>query len=235
MRSATAFAFLVAALGVPLTAAYAQPSIPSSFYGSVTVDGQAAPDGTEVRALIDGVDCTQAAPGERPAIRQGSATAYVVHVVHESQRPGCGREGTAVSFTIGGRPAVQQGLWTAGPQQLDLSTGAGPVVPLSTSTPTTPDAAPSTPGAGTVSTPTALTRPTGTPPTDDVQLPGAASPAAGTSTPVLSDGPDEPGASDGGPAWVVLAAVAGVVVAGGAVGGLVLARRRSPPRTERSP
>ncbi|GMV86690.1 MAG: hypothetical protein AMXMBFR80_25450 [Dehalococcoidia bacterium] len=230
MRSWTFVASLLAALGGPLAAAHAQPSVPSSFYGSVTLDGEAAPDGTEVRALIDGVDCTQAAPGERPAIRQGNATAYVVHVVHESQRPGCGREGKTVSFTIAGRPALQHGVWKAGPQQVDLSAGSAEVVPLPTFTPAIPGTPSS--GAGAVSTPTALVRPSGTPPMDDVQLPGTASPPATASPPGPGDSPDDPGASGGGPAWVALAAVAGLLVAGGTVGGVVLARRRGPSRAK---
>lgn len=229
MRSWTLFAALLAALAVPLVAVYAQPSVPSSFYGSVTIDGVAAPDGTEVRALIGGVDCTQAAPGERPAIRQGSATAYVVHVVHESQRPGCGREGKAVSFTIAGRPALQQAVWKAGPQQLDLSAGSLDVVPLPTLTPAIPGVV--TPGAGAASTPTVLVRPTGTPPTDDVRLPGTASPPAASPATGPGGGSEASGGSNGGPAWIALAAVAGVLIAGGTVGGLALARRRRPSRT----
>lgn len=229
MRPWIVLAALVPVFALPVAGARAQPSVPSSFYGSVTIDGQAAPDGTEVRALIDGVDCTQAAPGERPAIRQGSATAYVVHVVHESQRPGCGREGKTVSFTIAGRPALQRGAWKAGPQQLDLSTGSPEIVPLPTFTPTSPGGAAS-PATGGASTPAPLVRPTGTPPTDDVRLPGTASSPAATATGLPGDGPGEAGPSDDGSAWVAIAAAAGALVAAGAVGGVVIARRRRPVR-----
>ena len=41
---------------VPVQIASAQPSVPATFYGSVTVNGQAAPTGSEVRGFIDGLD-----------------------------------------------------------------------------------------------------------------------------------------------------------------------------------
>jgi hypothetical protein len=229
VRSWLVLAALVPGFALLAGAARAQPSVPSSFYGSVTIDGQPAPDGTEVRALIDGVDCTQSAPGERPAIRQGGATAYVVHVVHESQRPGCGREGKTVSFTVAGQPALQRGVWKAGPQQLDLSTGSAQIVPLPTFTPTSPGGAAS-PATGGASTPAPLVRPTGTPPTDDVQLPRTSSPPAAISPGLPGDGPAEAGPSDGRAAWVAIVAAAGALVAAGAVGGVVIARRRRPVR-----
>ena len=70
---------------VTVTAVLAQPQLPATFYGSVTVDGRPAEAGTEVRGLVGGFDCTQAAPGERPVLRDGETTAYVLYVVHESR------------------------------------------------------------------------------------------------------------------------------------------------------
>lgn len=204
--------------------ALAQPQIPSSFYGSVTVDGQPAPDDIEVRAFIDGIDCTQAPPGESLAAREGDVTIYVLHVVHESQRPGCGRDGRAVTFTVAGLSASQQAIWRPGPQQADLSTGAGPVVPLPSAT-ATPAAAP-TLAAGAAS-PTVLVRPTGTPPTDDIQLPGALTPVAPAATP-----PSPPADPDGGSALGMLAAALGIITAAGIGGGILLARRRPHPDRE---
>jgi hypothetical protein len=156
---------LVLAAGA--AAASAQPQIPATVYGSVTIDGQPAPTGTEVRAFIGSTDCTQAAPGERPAFRDGSATAYVVAVLHESQRPGCGRTGAVITFTIDGRPALQSVPWEPGPIRLDLSLGSPTVIPLPTPTPTVPGGA----------SPTARPAPTGPPPTDDVTLPGTLVPS----------------------------------------------------------
>lgn len=137
--------------------AFAQPQLPATFYGSVTVDGKPAAAGTEVRGLVNGIDCTQSAIGERPVIRDGETAAYVIHVVHETQRPGCASSNSTVTFTIGGRPAAQTAPWKPGPLRLDLSTGAAPPIPLPS--------------------------PTGTPPTDDVRFdstplpPGADDPA----------------------------------------------------------
>jgi len=228
--SAWPFRFLLAAgaLIAPATVSHAQPQIPSSFFGSVTIDGKAAPDGTEVRALIDGADCSQSPPGERTAIREGEATAYVIHVVHESQRPGCGRDGKVITFTIAGRPALQQGTWKPGPQQLDLSTGAGEVVPLPTLTPTVPGSNPDTQLPADTGTPPTLSRPTGTPPTDDVQLPGTLTPPGGATG--TGDAPaSSSGADGGGSVWGLLVVALGIIAAGGAAAGIVLARRRKSP------
>lgn len=198
--------------------ALAQPQIPSSFYGSVTVDGQSAPDDVEVRAFIDGIDCTQAPPGESLAAREGEASIYVLHVVHESQRPGCGRDGRTVTFTIAGQPASQQAVWRPGPQQVDLSVGAGPLVPLPTAT--------ATPVTGTIQptallSSTALARPTGTPPTDDIQLPGTVTPAPNATSPAAPPGDGEVGSTG----WLFVAAL-GIIAAAGIAGGVFLARRR---------
>jgi hypothetical protein len=216
------------ALVLPAGVGQAQPQIPSSFYGSVTIDGEAAPDGTEVRALIDGTDCSQSVPGERPAIREGGATVYVIHVVHQSQRPGCGLDGKTVTFTIAGRPAVQQATWKPGPQQLDLSAGTGGIVPLPTPTATVPGTqtgGPLTPARG---TPTTLARPTGTPPTDDIRLPGTPSTPGGIDvTPAAGEAYVD--ADEGGPIAGMLVAAVAAIAAGGAGAGVFLARRRGRP------
>jgi len=201
--------------------ASAQPSVPATFYGSVTVDGAPAEAGLEVRGFVNGIDCSQSAPGERPIIRDGATAAYVLYVVHDSQRPGCAREGSTVTFTIGGRPAVQTATWKPGPARLDLSAGAAPPIPLPSPTGTvaaaieTAQAAPSPPSAtGT------LVRPTGTPPTDDVRF--ERTPIPGGPPPTTSAGDDSGG---GSATTVLLVAVALLAIAGGAVG-IVLARRQ---------
>ena len=128
----TLIATFGAALGFLIfgASAFAQPAIPATFFGSVTVDGEPAPPGAEVRGLIDGFDCTQSPPGQRPVFRDGEIAAYVIYVVHDSQRPGCARDGSRVTFTIAGRPAVQTAVWKAGPSRLDLSTGNQSPIPL---------------------------------------------------------------------------------------------------------
>lgn len=215
------------AMGALSAVAHAQPQVPSTFWGSVTIDGEAAPEGTEIRALVDGIDCTQAAPGERPAVSEGNATFYVVHVVHEGQRPGCGREGKTVSFTINGVPAKQQGTWTFGPQQLDLSSGGGDVVPLPTPTPTVPGSSPETPLPSVTGTLTTTPGTTGTAAAGETRPPAAPSPsgtATGGAGAPSSDGGD--GASS---AWIPIAVVLGLITIGGVAAGIGLSRRRRPP------
>jgi hypothetical protein len=201
-----------ALLAAGTAAAAAQPQIPATVYGSVTIDGQPAPTGTEVRAFIGSTDCTQAAPGERLAFREGQATAYVVTVLHESQRPGCGRTGAVITFTVDGRPALQSVAWEPGPIRLDLSLGSPTVIPLPTATPTLPGAA----------SPTARPAPTGPPPTDDVALPGTLVP----SPPDVRAAGDPRSGGSGAPLWPWLAGGLIVLAAGAAAAVVALRRRR---------
>lgn len=213
--------------------ARAQPQIPATYFGSVTVDGAPAAAGTEIRGLVDGLDCTQAPPGQQPVFIDGEIAAYVLYVVHESQRPGCAREGSRVNFTIGGRPAVQTAVWAAGPARLDLSTGAASPIPLPSPTNTSIAAAQTPPvgasagppGTGTASTTGTAARPTGTPPTDDVRFdqtplpPGATPPNA-----------DDDGDSGGSPIWLILAGTLLVLAGGAGAAGYFLSRKhRQPP------
>jgi hypothetical protein len=209
---------------LPVRLAGAQPSVPATFFGSVTINGEAAPTGTEVRGFIDGLDCTQSAPGERPAIREGQATAYVIAVVHDSQRPGCGRPGVTVTFTIAGEPASQRATWQPGPFQVDLSIGPGAIVPLPTATPTVEG-----PPATSTNLPSEPSPLPGTPPTDDVTLPGT--PFPGNTPPggdgLVSGAGAEPGNSNGSGSLLPLlvAAVVLLAVLGGGAG-YALSRRR---------
>lgn len=126
-RLPAALPVLVGALALAASAhasAQAPPHIPATFYGTLTVDGRPAPEGTIVRAFIDGKDCTQS--DVRGSIVDGDAARYVVTVVHETHTEGCGREGAEVMFTVAGLPAPQKGVWTAGPVQVDLAVGPLP-------------------------------------------------------------------------------------------------------------
>lgn len=221
----------VGAIGLALVgaliagSALAQPSVPATFYGSVTVDGKPGADGVEVRAIVNGQDCSQPAPGTRPIIRDGEAAEYVLSVVHDSQRPGCAQDGSTVTFTIAGRQAVQSGRWKPGPTHLDLSVGAAPPIPLPSPTGTigailaTETAAATPPTSGT------LSRPTGTPPTDDVTFdrtpipPGATAPASGEDKVKEEGGP---------PVLLIVVGVLVVLGAAGAAAGFALSRRRKP-------
>lgn len=108
-------------------AATATPQAPSSFHGFVTVDGEVAPQDAEVRALVGGIDCTQSPAGSPNVVLVDRAAAYVVDVVHEDQRAGCGREGVTIDFTVNGYRVASPGTWRIGLQRLDLqASSAGP-------------------------------------------------------------------------------------------------------------
>lgn len=186
---------LGAAFGVHVS--FAQPSVPATYYGTVAVDGQPPPDGTEVRGFVDGTDCTQLDGASAGTVIADGVAQYSITIVHESQRPGCGAEGREVTFTIGGEPARQTATWTAGTQRVDLSTGQGEPPPLPTAT------------AG--ATAAAL-------PTDDVD---PSSLVDGQSNPA---GQDQASGENAVLPWI-LAAVA-IALAAGVIGGMTLSRRR---------
>ena len=204
MLAFVAFVAFVASGG----AVTAQPQLPSTVYGSVAIDGQTVPDGTGVRGFIDGVDCTQLA-GLRGTVVDGGVSAFVVNVMHESQQPGCGKDGKTVTFTVGGRPAPQVIAWKTGLQRFDLNVGAGLPLPLPSAT--------SGPAIG-AATPAAV--PTGPLPTDDVTF--SRTPAPRPTVPARAD---EVGEGGGRPVVVVLAAGIGLLAAIGAMAGFVLSRR----------
>jgi hypothetical protein len=211
---------LPALVALSISVASAQPQIPATFYGSVTIDGKPAPDGSEVRALINGLDCSQPAPGTRPVIRDGGNSAYVLSVVHESQRPGCATDGATVTFTIDGSLAVQSATWHPGPIPLDLSVGAAPPIPLPSPTGSVAAALASETAALDATPSATLSRPTGTPPTDDVHF-GSVTPLPGS---VTASGPAV-GMDDGEGLPILLIAVLVLLGLGGAIG-IALARRR---------
>lgn len=201
--------------------AFAQPQVPASFYGTASIDGHALPDGTEIAAIIDGKDCTQ--PGGNGTIVEGSASVYVINVMHESQAPGCGAEGKSIAFRVGTRDAAQTATWHTGLQRLDLNAGSGNPVPLP------PEANSTVSEAGKQATATEqakFTPRTGSPPTDDVSLTTTPSPK-GTVGSVPAKGNDDRAVSPILAILVVLVVLIGV----GAAGGVGLSRRGRPPRS----
>jgi hypothetical protein len=218
----------VAALGV--TGAAAQPSIPATFFGSVSIDGQPVPDGTQVRGFVDGKDCTQAPPGDnRGTVREGDAAAYVITVVHESQLEGCGAEGKTVTFKIGDRDATQTAPWKIGLQHLDLNAGSGKALPLPTASATSSAPTQTTDPTQAAATATEAAKftpkPAGTLPTDDVTLnhtPGAALTVAAT------QGKDS-GDSGVSPLLILLVAIVLIGLAGEAIAIAMRRRARKPP------
>jgi hypothetical protein len=225
-RAAPLIAAVTGLFLVSFTAS-AQPGIPATYFGSVTVDGQPAPEGLEVHAFIAGVDCAQASTAGNTVIRDGSASVYRIAVVHESQREGCAREGSTVTFVLGTRTAVQTARWQAGPTHLDLSTGAATVIPL-------PSPAGSVPAAGAGGTPDpaaaptsapTLSRPTGTAPAGDAQYGATTGAVSAASAPKEAEG-------GGGDSLIAALVVVLILVGGaGAAAGVALSRRRRCPST----
>ena len=90
---------LLAAL--PL-AVLAQVNPPHVFAGTVTIEGDAAPDGTRVAALIGGQEVASTTVG-KGAVSSGR---YVIKVP--------GSDGQTISFTVGGTDTGQTAVWRRG-------------------------------------------------------------------------------------------------------------------------
>ena len=214
--------------------ARAQPQIPATFYGTASIDGRVPPSGTDVRAFIDGIDCTQLGPSGRFVV-EGGVGKYVVSVLHESQREGCGREGRIVTFTISGQAAAQSGTWKASPQNINLNAGSGTPAPLPTSTAVPAAAATSSGGSnggplatasagGGAAAATATIAGYGTARADDGVTGGVRPLGTATHVPVTSVPFPEPDGSNVLP--IVLLVLAGVGLAGGVGGGILVRRKR---------
>lgn len=186
-------------LVAPALAQTPPPGLPATFFGSASIDGSPAPDGTEVLALIDGIDCTS--DGTRGTALNDGLSTYVVQVLGASEREGCGTPGSVVTFTIAGEPTDQMGEWQPFPQQLDLNAGAGEPIPLPTLTPSPQPTLGST------------AAPTGT---------GVASSATVPSGPVATSGSGGGGTTQ---ALGIILLISGLAIALGA-GAIALSRRK---------
>ncbi len=80
--------------------AQAPPTPPSRFAGSATINGQVAPMGTTVIALVDGVACGSGTVN--------TAGKYVLDVVSTDS---CGSSGVTVAFVVSGFKAAESGTW----------------------------------------------------------------------------------------------------------------------------
>ena len=202
----------------PLPQPVPQPSIPATYYGTVSIDGRSVPAGTEVRAFVGEMDCTQGGP--QKVIISGGVSVYALMVAHDSQIPGCGRERATVTFQVSGKPAGQTSVWTTGVTEVDLNAGGGSPLPLPTATPM-----PTTGTAEAAATATESAKFTPLPaaslPTD--QPFGNGTPPSGIAG--GRNGPTTAGDS-GTPFVVILLALVGGLGLIGAVAGLMLSRRR---------
>ncbi len=125
-----AFAMVALFLVLPSFAS-AQRVIPHAFFGSATVNGSPAIDGTVVAALVDGRQVAA------KAVSDGSYPVLLVEPVADSF------VGKTVTFTIGGIPADQTVLWAQG-EVTNLNLTATPVVGAPTPSPTIPAPTPTT-------------------------------------------------------------------------------------------
>jgi hypothetical protein len=106
------------------------PTPPNRFFGNATLNGKAAPAGTNVTATISGNVCGQT------TVKDDST--YVLDVLSSGQTAGCGTEGASVSFTVAGNPAGS-GTWSSGKfTQMDLAGMAAPTAVPATPMPVTP-------------------------------------------------------------------------------------------------
>ena len=96
------------------------PPLPSSFYGKVKVDGANVPDGTVVRAFING----QAYADAQTQTYQGDSV-YSLDVMGDDSSTTLiegGLQGDTIVFKIGEEVADQSGTWKTGTNiNLDLS------------------------------------------------------------------------------------------------------------------
>jgi hypothetical protein len=118
----------------------AVPPLPSSFYGTVKVDGANVPGGTIVSAWIDGVK-----HAETTVSLYADDTVYGLNVPGDDpETPGIqgGVEGDTVVFYIGGLEADQTGTWHSG-ANVDLNlTASTPTQIIIVEKQTDPDGAP---------------------------------------------------------------------------------------------
>ena len=118
---------LILLLSVVVQVAFALPPLPSSFYGTVKVDGVNVPAGTLVAAWIGGMKYA-----ETIVSTFSGDTVYSLNVPGDDPAtPGIiegGNPGDTILFTIGSNPADQTGTWQSGANvQLNLSRAGAPV------------------------------------------------------------------------------------------------------------
>lgn len=219
---------VVAALTIPAavtTLVSAQFAPPSLVFGSVTDSAGPVAEGLPVEAYIGATLCSSKGKTEFVGQGEGRVTAYVVTVLSEPDRAGCGKDGIEVRIKIGDRFAQQTAKWTSiGYVQLNVTFGnATPAaIPTFTPSPATPTTvARNSPAAGGPTQGADSAAAVGTIPAGS---PGAGSPVPTLKGGVISSTPAAQRSSaedDGGgfPIWgIVLLVLLGVGAIGGGVG-----------------
>lgn len=83
----------------------AQPTPPNRFFGTATLNGATAPDGTTITARVGSNSCGTG------SVSGGS---YMVDVAAGSTTPGCASDGATVTFLVGTATATQTGTFQTG-------------------------------------------------------------------------------------------------------------------------
>ena len=87
--------------------------VPMQVSGIALKDWRDVPNGTDVRASIEGIEC-----GTTKVATFGPVSPYTVRVRSAAEQPGCGAPGKTVQFSVGGLPAVPTLIW--GARNVDL-------------------------------------------------------------------------------------------------------------------
>lgn len=221
-------------LALPMAAGTAAAQLsepPSTIYGSITDEAGEVPAGTPIEAYVGNNLC-----GESQTVYTGDGdarvTVYVVDVISDDQRSGCGTSGDAVRIRVGDRLSTKATLWEAGPVQFDIVFGENVTPrPIPTFTPTPlPTVSPTgeaTAGDGTTE-PSGTSTATRTPTASRTGTPSGTPEATGTGeTSSIPRPPQSGDEGDGGgfPLWgTVLLALIGLGLVG-AGAGIVIARQ----------
>jgi hypothetical protein len=89
--------------------------VPLGASGEALHDWKYVPPGTQVRALIDGVEC-----GSTTTQNAGVLSFYAIRVKSHGEQPGCGAPGKTVQLLIGGAPAQPTLTWGGRNESLAL-------------------------------------------------------------------------------------------------------------------
>ncbi len=210
----------------PTPAGGGGPTPPNRFYGTVQLDGRAAPAGTTVVAMVGTNTCGRGTV---------DAFGYVVDVASAFTQPGCGTEGATVSFQVGATRATQTGTFATGAfTQLNLT--ATTPTPSPTPAPTVAPTVVRTPAPTAAPTvaPTVVRTPTAAPTAQRPAAPAAAPQPQRPAAPAAAPAAQRPAAAPAalprtGADATDSGAVAGLALAAFAaagIGGAALARRR---------
>ncbi len=214
-------------------AAHAQFNPPSTVVGSISDPAGPFPEGVPVEAYIGNVQCGLG--GKTLFYGDGAdrITVYVVDVISESQRAGCGADNKEVRIKIGDRFVDKTVRWTPGQVILNVAFGNATPVPIPTASPVPTR----TPEPGAANTPAPNASPSSSSTTAPPQTIPAGSPGAGSPVPtsprggITSATPGQQSAAstggDGGtPVWIYALLVLSVLGAVGGGVGYFMARGR---------